>query len=152
MLGLLVAAYAIGYDRGQDEGAGGGGRTAPATTTPTTDGHRRRGARPCDRHACARRRGKTLYTADACTGCHSLSGAAGAGPALDGLAGSSVTLDDGSTVTADDAYLERSITEPDAQIRKGYRAGIMRAAIAAKGLGSKPSDVQALVAYIKSVH
>ena len=63
-----------------------------------------------------------------------------------------MTLTDGSTVTADDAYLARAITDPDAQVVKGYQSGIMSAAIAAKGLGSKPSDVQALVAYIKSVH
>ena len=62
--------------------------------------------------------------------CHSLSGSAGAGPALDGLAGSSVTLADGSTVTADDEYLERAITAADAQIVKGYRAGVMPAAVA----------------------
>ena len=33
---------------------------------------------------------------------------------------------------------------------KGYRAGIMSAAIASKDLASKPDDVRALVAFIKS--
>ena len=93
-------------------------------------------------------RGTQLYTSDGCSACHSLSGAAGAGPTLKGLAGSSVTLTDGSTVTADDPYLARSITDPDAQIVKGYSSGIMSAAVAGYGLSGKPADVQALVAFI----
>jgi mono/diheme cytochrome c family protein len=95
-------------------------------------------------------RGKQLYTADSCAGCHSLTGAAGAGPTFKGLAGSTVTLDDGKTVTADDPYLASAITEPDAQIVRGYHAGLMAPAIASFDLGAKPDDVRALVAFIKS--
>ena len=95
-------------------------------------------------------RGKQLYSADSCAGCHSLTGAAGAGPTLKGLAGSTTTLDDGKTVRADDAYLARSITDPDAQIVRGYHAGLMAPAIASFDLGSKPNDVRALVAFLKS--
>jgi cytochrome c oxidase subunit 2 len=79
-----------------------------------------------------------------------LSGAAGAGPALDGAAGRTVELDDGTSVTADDAYLERSLIDPDAQIVKGYGAGIMSAAVAGHTLADNPDDVGALVAFIKS--
>ena len=53
-------------------------------------------------------------------------------------------------VTADDAYLARSISDPDAQIVKGYRAGLMAAAIAGFDLAHKPDDIRALVAFIKS--
>jgi cytochrome c oxidase subunit 2 len=95
-------------------------------------------------------RGKTLYTADGCSACHSLTGAAGVGPTFKGLAGSQVSLTEGTTVTADDAYLERSITSPDAQIVKGYSAGIMPPAIASYNLNTNPQDVRALVAFIKS--
>ena len=44
----------------------------------------------------------------------------GVGPKFVGLYGSQVTLDDGSTVVADDAYIRRSITDPDAQRVAGY--------------------------------
>jgi hypothetical protein len=53
-------------------------------------------------------------------------------------------------VTADDAYLEQSITDPDAQIVKEFQHGIMSSAIAALRLSDKPDNVRALVAYIKS--
>jgi hypothetical protein len=53
-------------------------------------------------------------------------------------------------VTADDAYLRRAIADPDAEIVKGYRAGVMSAAISGFGLDAKPDDVDALVAYLKS--
>jgi hypothetical protein len=53
-------------------------------------------------------------------------------------------------VTADDAYLERSITDPDAQVVKGYHQGIMGPAIAGHDLSAHPADLRALVAFIKS--
>ena len=40
--------------------------------------------------------------------------------------------------------------DPDAQVVKGFQKGIMSSAIASFGLSSKPADVRALVAYIKS--
>jgi cytochrome c oxidase subunit 2 len=95
-------------------------------------------------------RGKTLYNADGCAACHSRSGTPGAGPSFKGLAGHTSTLATGETVTADDAYLEQSITEPDAQIVKGYGAGIMSAAISSYDLSGKPDDIRALVAFIKA--
>ena len=94
--------------------------------------------------------GKELFAADACSGCHSLDGSAGAGPTMAGLAGGKVVLDDGSTVTADDAYLAKAITDPDAQIAKGYTKGVMSGAISSFGLNGKPQDVAALVAFIKA--
>jgi mono/diheme cytochrome c family protein len=151
MLGLLVGAYAIGYDRGKDHtSTTAPATTAPATTTATgTTTQAGGGAVPATPALIAR--GKTLFTADGCAACHSLTGAAGAGPPLNGLAGSPVTLDDGSTVTADDAYLVESLTDSDAKIVKGYHAGVMAAAVAAHDFGQHPDEVRALVAYIKSV-
>jgi len=54
------------------------------------------------------------------------------------------------TTWADDAYLERSITDPDAQIVKGYTAGLMAPRIASFGLAHKTDDLRALVAFIKA--
>jgi len=154
ILGLLIAAYAIGYHRGQHHATGtkaaaatttAATSTAPATTTskPATLG-------PVQVTPALVARGKTLYMSDGCSSCHSLSGTPGAGPSFKGLAGGTSTLATGQTVTADDAYLERSIADPDAQVVKGYHAGIMGPAIAGFGLGAKPDDIRALVAFIKS--
>lgn len=149
VLGLLVAAYAIGYHRGQHHARSATSSTPAATTAAaTTPSASTLG--PVTVTPALVARGKTLYTADGCIACHSLTGSAGAGPTVKGLAGSRVTLADGQTVTADDAYLEESITNADAQIAKGYRAGVMPAAIAGHHLGSKPDDLRALIAFIKS--
>jgi mono/diheme cytochrome c family protein len=154
ILGLLVAAYAVGYHRGQHHSARTGTKAAaPITTTAETTTAAppvAAGLGPVTVTPALVARGKTLYTADSCSGCHSLSGATGAGPSFQGLAGGTTTLSNGQTVTADDAYLERSITDPDAQIVKGYTAGLMAPAIAGFDLTHSPDDLRALVAFIKS--
>jgi len=146
VLGLMVAAYAIGYDRGKSHER----KTAAPAPTTTQSASATTATTPSTSPAQLLARGKALYTSDGCSACHSLTGSAGAGPTFNGLAGSTVTLTNGSTVTADDAYLSRSITAPDAQIVKGYQSGIMSAAVAGYGLDKKPADVQALVAYVKA--
>jgi cytochrome c oxidase subunit 2 len=142
VLGLMVGAYAIGYHRGKSHRAAARATTTTPTTTAATTS-----ASPGGDAAAA---GKKLFTDDACAGCHSLNGSPGAGPTVSGLAGSTVTLADGTTATADEAYLARAITDPDAEIVKGYRAGVMSGAIAGFGLDGKPDDVAALVAFIKA--
>ena len=138
MLGLLVGAYEIGRHRGGSDKASTAARTTvPQTTTAAAGG-------------TATARGNQLFTADGCTSCHSLDGAAGVGPTVKGLAGNRVQLSDGSTVTADDAYLAKAITDPDAEIVKGYQKAVMAGAISSFGLGNKPQDVAALVAFIKA--
>ena len=54
-----------------------------------------------------------------CAGCHGLDFTGGVAPALVGLAGSTVELDDGSTVVADRAYLTESIVAPGAKRVRG---------------------------------
>ena len=71
-------------------------------------------------------------------------------PSFKRIAGSRIILINGQTITADDAYLEQSIANPDAKIVKGYRAGVMPAAIASYNLTGKPNDIRALVAFIKA--
>jgi len=153
VLGLLIAAYAVGYDRGHEAAAPGATTTPEAPSAPTTTSP----AAPSGPTAIGPvavtpalvARGKALYAADGCSACHSLTGTPGAGPSFKGLAGGPTTLTTG-TVTADDAYLERSIIDPDAQIVKGYHQGIMGPAIAGHDLAAHPDDVRALVAFIKS--
>ena len=150
VLGLLIAAYEIGYHRGRHHSSAA--RTVPTqtTSTATSTTPAAGGLGPVTVTPALVARGRSLYTSDGCIACHSLTGAAGAGPSLKGVAGSTVTLADGSTVTADDAYLEAAITDADAQIVKGYRAGVMPAAVASFDLAGKPDDLRALVAFIKS--
>ena len=161
ILGLMVGAYAIGYDRGQDHPnrASAGETTAPAATTPAettatetappaTTETQPAGTGTSDAALVAH--GEQLWTSTGCSGCHSLDGSAGVGPTMQGLAGSTVTLDDGSTVTADGTYLARSITDPDAQVSEGFKAGIMSGAVAAQKFGTRQQDVDALVAFIQA--
>jgi cytochrome c oxidase subunit 2 len=65
--------------------------------------------------------GKALYTNTlGCASCHGDNGQGGRGPALTGLLGRQVQLDNGSSVTADEAYVRESILNPQAKIVAGY--------------------------------
>ena len=59
--------------------------------------------------------GRRIARTSGCTACHGTDGQGGAGPAFVGSLGTQVTLTDGSVVTVDEAYLARSITDPDAR-------------------------------------
>lgn len=144
VLGLLVGAYAIGYDRGQDSGPQAVAPSEPTTPDETTSTETT--ASPDDPVAI----GEKLWTSTGCASCHTIDGTASVGPTMKGLAGSTVELADGTTATADDEYLARAITDPDAQIAAGFTAGIMSGAIASHDFGTRPQDVEALVAYIKA--
>jgi mono/diheme cytochrome c family protein len=152
LLGLLIAAYEIGYHRGQHHNAAAAPppttttTTTPATT-PTTSTPTTTTSTPA---AALAAKGKQLYTADGCSSCHSLTGSPGVGPSFKALSGSTVTLTTGQTVTATDAYLTTSIRAPDAQIVKGYHPGVMGPAIASFNLTSNAQDIAALVAFIKT--
>lgn len=66
--------------------------------------------------------GRKVSNSNGCASCHGTDGQGGAGPKWVGLAGSDVTLEDGSVVVvvADDDYLRRAIVDPSAQIVAGY--------------------------------
>jgi cytochrome c2 len=157
VLGLMVGAYAIGYDRGQDDASGTPSETAPPTDTATTVTETTEtettetettpaGGSETDLVA----RGEELWGSAGCAGCHSIDGSEGVGPTVQGLAGSTVTLADGSTATVDAAYLARAITDPDAQISEGFEAGIMSGAVASQEFATRPEDVDALIAFIEA--
>lgn len=55
-----------------------------------------------------------------CASCHGDKGQGGRGPALTGLFGQTVQLDNGTTVTADETYIRESILNPQAKIVAGY--------------------------------
>lgn len=69
--------------------------------------------------------GKELLEKHGCLGCHSLDGTPKAGPSLKGIWGRGITVvTDGRerTITADEAYLRRSLLEPNADLVKGFPA------------------------------
>lgn len=55
-----------------------------------------------------------------CLACHSTDGKTIVGPTWKGLYGSTVELEGGTTVVADDAYITQSIKDPLSQIVKGF--------------------------------
>jgi len=90
--------------------------------------------------------GERIYQAQGCPTCHEPHGDSARGPSLAGLAGTSVALTGGGSVTADDAYLRESIVTPQAKLVAGYPP-IMPTY---QGLVSEEELMQ-LIAYIKSL-
>ena len=92
--------------------------------------------------------GKKLAREKGCLGCHSLDGAPGVGPSFKGIMGRSetvVTKGAERTITVDEAYLRRSIQEPQADVVKGFQP-IMPA------FGDLSKDeVAALVEYLEGI-
>ena len=87
--------------------------------------------------------GRLLAQQRGCIACHSLDGKNGVGPSWAGLYGSERELADGSSVTADEAYLIKAIQEPNFEVVKGY-SPIMPPS------GLSDAEVAALVEYMKS--
>jgi cytochrome c oxidase subunit 2 len=90
--------------------------------------------------------GERVYQAQGCPTCHESRGDSARGPSLAGLAGTTVPLTGGGTVTADDNYLRESIVTPQAKLVEGYPP-IMPTY---QGLVSEQQLMQ-LIAYIKSL-
>ena len=88
--------------------------------------------------------GRQLAARSGCAGCHGTNGEGGVGPAWVGLLGSQVQLNDGTMVTADEAYLTSSIKDPSAQIVAGY-------AVAMPVNQLSDEDIAKIVAYIESL-
>ena len=89
-------------------------------------------------------RGDKLFNDLACANCHHPDGA-GRGPSLEGVAGKTVELEDGTKVVADDDYLRESILSPQAKVVKGYRPVMPTF----QGLVTEDQLLQ-LIEYIKS--
>lgn len=88
--------------------------------------------------------GFAVADSEGCMSCHGVDGRDSVGPTWDGLHGSAVVLDDGSTVVADADYLRLAITDPDAQIRDGYTLRM-------PGNRLDPDEVDAVVAYLQEL-
>ena len=89
-------------------------------------------------------KGEKLVADNGCAACHSINGATGLGPTWFQLFGSSVTLEDGSTVTADEAYIHESIKDPKAKIVKGFNPVMPQYPFS-------DDDINNIIAYIKTL-
>jgi cytochrome c oxidase subunit 2 len=65
--------------------------------------------------------GRSIAGKNGCGACHGANGQGGVGPAFAGKFGSTVELEDGSTVIADRDYLIESIKDPSAKLVDGFR-------------------------------
>jgi cytochrome c oxidase subunit 2 len=90
--------------------------------------------------------GQQLFSDFACNTCHRPD-LKGRGPVLEGLFGSTVTLQSGEKIVADEAYIRESILNPAAKITAGYQP-IMPTF---QGQVSE-EQLLALVEYVKSLH
>ena len=90
--------------------------------------------------------GQQLFSDLACNTCHRPD-LKGRGPVLEGLFGSTVTLQSGEKIVADEAYIRESILTPAAKITAGYQP-IMPTF---QGQVSE-EQLLALVEYVKSLH
>ena len=120
-VGLAAAVGACGSDDTADDASGDSGSQLSADAE----------------------RGREIAEDNGCAGCHR-AGGGGIGPDWEGLYGSTVTLDDGSTVVADDEYLALAITDPDAQIVEGY-------SVKMPSRDMSDDDVASIVAYIREL-
>jgi cytochrome c oxidase subunit 2 len=89
--------------------------------------------------------GQKLFQDLACITCHRAD-AQGRGPVLEGVYGARVSLADGQTVVADDAYIRESILSPSAKVVAGFQP-IMPTF---QGLVSE-EQLLALIEYVKSL-
>jgi cytochrome c oxidase subunit 2 len=90
--------------------------------------------------------GKQIFESLGCASCHGANAEGGRGPALLGLFGSNVVLNNGQTSKADEAYVRESILNPQAKIVTGF-GPIMPSF---QGQVNEEQLLQ-LVAYVKSL-
>ncbi len=89
-------------------------------------------------------RGRELADFEGCTGCHSIDGRQMIGPTWQGLYGTTVQLDSGTTAVVDDAYVTESIQMPEAKLVEGY-FNVM------PPFELRDEELRALIEYIKSL-
>jgi cytochrome c1 len=90
-------------------------------------------------------KGKKIAKDNGCFACHSTDGTKMAGPTWKNLYGKTVHLKDGSTVTADSAYIKESIKEPSKKITKGFSPTMPSFSYL------KDAQIKSIIAYIKSI-
>jgi cytochrome c oxidase subunit 2 len=88
--------------------------------------------------------GKSLFENNGCPACHTIDGSASVGPSVKGIYGRTVQLTDGRKIRSDDAYLERAIRDPNAQLVQGFQPVMPQMPLT-------DAEVKDLVAYLKTL-
>lgn len=89
-------------------------------------------------------KGRSVASTGGCFACHTLDGTTAVGPTWKGLWGTTVELEDGSSVLVDEEYVRESIADPNAKIRKGFAPGMV-----AEELNEE--DFSALIDFLKEL-
>jgi cytochrome c oxidase subunit 2 len=90
--------------------------------------------------------GQILATRNGCIGCHSTDGTPDRGPTWLNLYGREESLNDGTTVIVDDAYITESIHDPNAKIVAGFPAPSEMPAFELTD-----EQIENIIAYIKTL-
>jgi len=88
--------------------------------------------------------GRSISNRNGCGACHGTSGEGGAGPAFANLFGSTIELDDGSTVSVDRQYVIESIKQPTAKRAEGFT-------VLMPPNGLTDAQIDLIVAYIEAL-
>jgi cytochrome c oxidase subunit 2 len=102
------------------------------------------GGEPAPDLSAAAQEGRAVALDRGCAACHGENGEGGVGPGWLGLFGSTVDLEDGGSVLADDAYLRRAIFDPDSEVVAG-------STISMPVTNLSEREVEALIVYIKEL-
>ncbi len=131
--------------RGRLASAGAGAAGAPAAASPGSGGSGASVQESAQADPAAA--GEQLVNETGCTACHSTGENRLVGPGWGGLYGSTVPLADGSSVTADDSYIEESMIAPNAKVVAGFAPGLMPDYSALLS----PEQRNAIAAYIRTL-
>lgn len=88
--------------------------------------------------------GRSIARSSGCAACHGSNGTGGVGPSWVGRFGSTVELESGEQVLADEAYLRRAISEPAAEKVAGY-------SVIMPDNNLTDDEITAVVAYIEAL-
>jgi cytochrome c1 len=142
LLALSVALTACGRQETVSTSTGSPSSNQPTSNQPTSPSAAGGAATTTDPEVL---KGKLLFVQIGCNACHMNPTTGKDYPDLRGLYGSTVKLRDGSSVTADEAYLRESILDPNKKIVAGYQPSMPSYSYL------KDDQVKALIAYIKSL-
>lgn len=92
-------------------------------------------------------KGRAVYAAKACIGCHSLDGSKVVGPSFKGIWGRTEEMADGSKIVVNEEYIRESILDPNAKIVKSFPSGVMPVF---KGQVTE-EDITAVIEFIKTL-
>ncbi len=90
-------------------------------------------------------RGQEIANAFGCAGCHTTTGDVTQGPSWLNLFGKTETLNDGTEVLVDEAYVQESILDPTAKLVQGFEAVMPTFSTLTD------ADIQDIIAYMQSL-